>query len=82
MSKKITNVEVILDDNVPEYMDGIMRCGTVRSIYDDGTSVEHNELIDNTEYKNKQILKEDIARRIGVKKDLIEVLECNMLDEP
>lgn len=80
MEKKITKVEVILDDSVPEYMDGIMRCGTVRSIYSDGSSVEHNDLIDNKEYFNKEDLIADIARRIDVKKDLIEVMECNILD--
>lgn len=82
MEKKITKVEVILDDSVPEYMAGIMRCGTVISIYSDGSSMEHSDLIDNSEYPNKKSLIADIARRIGIEEDLIEVMECNVFDEP
>ena len=78
MGKSVIKVEVILDDDIPEYMDCVMRCGTVRSIFDDGSSIEHLDLIDNKEYFLIEDLISDIARRIDVKKECIEVIECNI----
>ncbi|MCO7231363.1 MULTISPECIES: hypothetical protein [unclassified Cobetia] len=70
----IARVAVTLDDNVPEYMSGIVRCLTVISEDEDGNEIkDYPELIDNTEYTNREDLIEDVARRINVSTDIIDI---------
>lgn len=64
-----------MDDNVPEYMDGIIRCGSVLSYDKNSIEVDHQELIDNTEYHSEDELVEDIAKRLEVNKSIIEIIE-------
>lgn len=59
-------VRVYLDD-VPEYMQGVYRCGSVFSENEDGDILkEHPELIDNEEFSSIQSLKERVAQRLDV----------------
>lgn len=71
----ISKVEIYLDDNVPEYMNGIIRCGSVISYDKEGNQTNHHKLIDNSEYRSEKELVKDIANRLGVTKDLVEILE-------
>lgn len=71
----IAFVKIHLDDNVPEYLQGIIRCGSVISEDEDGNELkDHQDLIDNTEYQSPAELIEDVAKRLGVNADLIEIL--------
>ncbi len=71
---KIVRVIVELDD-MPEYMEGIIRCGSVISEDENGNETEHDELIDNTEYESTQDLINDIAKKLGVDPSIIEIEE-------
>lgn len=67
-------VEVMLDDTVPEDLEGIIRCGTVQSFDAVGRLKDHQDLVDNTEYSSRSKMISDVARRLRVPKDIIEIL--------
>lgn len=70
----IAYVRVYLDDDVPEYMQGIIRCGSVFSDDEDGKELKtHEEIIDNTEYHSAQELINDVASRLGVSPEIVEI---------
>ncbi len=72
--KKIAYVNVFLDDDVPEYMNGIIRCGSVISEDEDGNELkDHQELIDNAEFYSEQELIEHVAKAIGVSPEIVEI---------
>ena len=72
--KKIAYVKVFLDDDVPEYMNGIIRCGSVISEDEDGNELkDHQELIDNTEFHSEQELINHVANAIGVSPEIVEI---------
>lgn len=72
----IAYVKVYLDDNVPEYMEGIIRCGSVISEDENGDEIkDHQELIDNTEYHSAKELIEDVANKLGISPDIVEITE-------
>lgn len=74
MSKVIAHVSVKLDDDVPEYMEGIIRCGSVKSQDEDGKDLQdHKELIDNTEFRSEDELISYVADRLRVSKDIVEI---------
>ena len=74
--KNVVRVEVVLDDNVPEYMMGIIRCGNVCA-YDENDELikDHQEIIDNTEYHSECELIDDVAKRLGVDPSIIKIVE-------
>lgn len=70
----IAYVRVYLDDDVPEYMQGVIRCGFVFSDDEDGKELKtHEEIIDNTEYHSAQELINDVASRLGVSPEIVEI---------
>lgn len=70
----IAYVRVYLDDDVPEYMQGVIRCGSVFSDDEDGKELKtHEEIIDNTEYHSAQELINDVASRLGVSPEIVEI---------
>jgi hypothetical protein len=72
----IAFVKVYLDDNMPEYMQGIIRCGSVISEDENGNELkDHQELIDNKEYHSREDLIEDIAKRLGVNPAIVEIID-------
>jgi hypothetical protein len=72
--KPIAFVQVHLDDNVPEYMAGVIRCGSVISEDEDGNKLkDHQELIDNTEFHSEQELIEYVAKQLGVSPDAVGI---------
>lgn len=72
----IAYVKVYLDDEVPEYMDGILRCGSFISEDENGNEIQdHQELIDNTEYHSQEELIEDVANRLSVSPDIVEIVD-------
>ena len=74
--KQICRVEVFLDDNVPECMDGIIRIGSVISYDSNDYEIEnHQELVDNTEFHEISDLIEYVATKLDISRDIIEVLD-------
>lgn len=74
MSKKISYVSVQLDDNVPEYMIGVIRCGSVISKDEEGNVLnDHQELIDNTEFRSADELISSVADKLGVRKEIVSI---------
>lgn len=72
---KINNVEIYLDDNVPEYMEGIIRCGSVISKdKNDNIIKNHQDLIDNTEYYSAEDMIKDVANRLHVSQSIVEII--------
>lgn len=75
-SGEICRVEVFLDDNVPEYMAGIIRIGSVIS-YDEADERigDHQELADNAEFYDENQLIQYVAERLEVDGDIIEIVD-------
>lgn len=74
MLKKIAYVSVQLDDDVPEYMHGIIRCGSVISQDEDGNDLEdHQDLIDNAEFRSESELINYVAKKLGVSKEIVSI---------
>lgn len=72
--KKVAYVSIQLDDDVPDYMAGVIRCGAVISQDEDGNELEdHQELIDNTEFHSETDLINHVASRLGVSKDIVGI---------
>ena len=72
--KKIAYVRICLDDNVPEYMASIIRCGSVTSEDEDGNELQdHLELIDNTEFHSQEALIKYVAIKLGVNIDIVGI---------
>jgi hypothetical protein len=70
----INNVEIYLDDNVPEYMEGLIRCGSVISKDENDNIIkDHQDLIDNTEYHSAEEMIKDVAERLNVSPDIVEI---------
>lgn len=73
--KEIALVKIYLDD-VPEYMSGILRCGSVISEDEDGNELkDHQELIDNSEFHSEEALIKYVAEKLGVEIDIIVIEE-------
>jgi hypothetical protein len=72
--KKIAHVMVHLDDDMPEYMIGVHRCGSVISEDEDGNELkDHQELIDNMEFHSVEALIAHVAKELGVSPDAVTV---------
>lgn len=71
----IKRVEVFLDDNIPESMNGVIRCGSVYSYNEEDERTDHQELIDNSEYHSEYDVIDDVAKRLGVSTDIVEIIE-------
>ncbi|PFS62753.1 hypothetical protein COK41_14805 [Bacillus cereus] len=69
---KINNVVISLDDDVPEYMEGIIRVGSAEYYDIDGEVMDKSSLdkdsdvVDNTEFHSEAELKEVVAKRLGI----------------
>lgn len=73
----IVSVEVMIDDNIPEYMSGILRIGSVKLIreFEDSWKSEYvDELVDNTEFHTEEGLSKFVSERLSVSEDIIEII--------
>lgn len=73
MSKKIESVFVYIDKNMPEYMQGVIRCGQCDVTYSDGEVSYVDEVVDNSEYHSINDMCADIANRLEVSLDIVEI---------
>jgi len=71
--KKIINVIIYLDDNVPKYMSGIIRCGSIISEDEDNNEIDHQDLIDNTEFHSVEDLINYVADKLKVHKNIVQI---------
>ena len=69
----ITCVRIYLDNNVPEYMNGILRVGRVVSEDEQGNETDHEDLVDNQEFHNIDLLKNHVAGALKISKSIIEI---------
>jgi hypothetical protein len=73
---KIVEIRIELDDTVPEYMQGMVRCGSVRSYDAKGKMcIDHKELVDNVEYQNETDMIVAVATRLKFPASMISVVE-------
>jgi len=79
MNSSIVRAEVYLDDDMPEYMEGIIRIGSLEFYGIDDDLIEdvklNNQLVDNTEYYSRNKLIEDTAKRLGLPSSAVEIIE-------
>lgn len=74
--KEIAYVKIYLDGDVPEYMSGILRCGSVISEDEVGNELkDHQELIDNSEFHSEEALIKYVAEKLGVEIDIVVIEE-------
>ncbi len=72
----IASVEVYLDEDIPEYMPGTIRCGSVISSDKKGNQLkDHQDLIDNKEFDTKENLVKYIADKLNVDKSIISIVD-------
>ena len=69
----IAFVRVYLDENTPEYMDGIFRIGSVISEDEQGNESDHDDLIDNSEFHSIDALKKHVADSLNVDVTIVEI---------
>ncbi len=74
---KISSAIIYLDDNKPEYMEGVERIGSVEFfdadgdlIYDDTTS---NKLVNNKEFHNLANMINYVANQLGIDSDNVTI---------
>lgn len=71
---RIVEIVVELDGDVPEDMEGVVRCGSVRSYDENGKlCIDYKELVDNTPYANEADLVFDVARRLKFPVSMIRI---------
>lgn len=74
----IVSAEIYLDDDVPEYMAGIIRVGSVNFFDEYGEEVEdskmNNELVDNAEFHSVEAMINNVAKRIGIHPSHVEIV--------
>ena len=71
---KIVEVRIELDDTMPDYMAGIIRCGSVRSYDKNGKlCVDHKELVDNAEYRTEAEMIHAVAKRLKFHSSIISI---------
>lgn len=77
IAKHISEVIVYLDDNVPQYMDGIIRIGNVEYKFDTEKLNENcfdlPDFVDNTEFHSEDEIKQYIANFLKIAKDIISI---------
>ena len=69
----IKRVVVYLDDDVPDYMDGIIRIGSVISYDENDNDKNHQDLVDNTEFFDENEIKSFVKERLNI--DSTEIIE-------
>lgn len=69
----ITLVKISLDEDVPEYMNGIFRIGSVISEDKQGNETDHDDLVNNSEFHNIDALKKHVANSLNVDETIVEI---------
>lgn len=70
----LESVNIYLDDNLPDDMDGLFRIGKVSEHFSDGSEHDHQELVDNTEFYEQDAIRHYVSYHLGVGEDYISIL--------
>lgn len=76
---EVASAIIYLDDDMPEYMLGLIRVGSVELFDTAGQQINDsdllNKLVDNTEYQESEHEKlvADIAKALGIDKDNVTI---------
>lgn len=62
---EIESVKIYLDDDVPEYMDGILRIGSVLVETED-EEFDIQEFVDNTEFRSEEEIEKFVDKKLGI----------------
>lgn len=78
MNSSIARAEVYLDEDMPEYMGGIIRIESLIFYDSDDDMIDdaalNNELVDNAEYHSEEELITNVAKRLGISPSVIEII--------
>lgn len=69
----IACVKIYLDEDFPEYMNGILRIGRVISEDEQGNETHHDNLVDNSEFHSIDALKKHVADSLNIDETIIEI---------
>ncbi|MGM0623332.1 MAG: hypothetical protein ACQESH_04855 [Campylobacterota bacterium] len=69
----VNEVSVYIDEDMDKFMDGVLVCGSVIVKDANENESEHIELIGKTEYNSAEELINDVAAKLNVDPDLIEI---------
>lgn len=84
---KFSKVIVHLEEDLPEYMAGIMRIESFEFFSESGNRISshdsgykgiselENRLIDNVEYSSSEALISRVSKVLGVERDIIEIAD-------
>ena len=65
---------ITVDGDIPEYMAGVNRCGSVVAEEKDGETIkDYQELVDNKEFHSEIELVSFVAQKLGVSETIIRV---------
>lgn len=79
----ISKIEVFLDDNMPDYMEGLIRIGSI-NCYDNNDEVltempdglpRISDLVDNGEFRSESDLKKWVAKQLEISTEYIEIID-------
>lgn len=71
----IAKVQVQIDDNVPENGQGLLHCKSVVSLDDQLHEVaRYRHLLESAEFRTEGELIREVAKRVGVKPSVIELI--------
>ncbi|MBG9544616.1 hypothetical protein ABE29_18110 [Cytobacillus firmus] len=70
----IDSVEVALDSDVPDYMEGIIRIGSITKFFDNGKSVESDELTTNEEFHSEKELIDFVAKKLKISSSIVSFI--------
>ncbi len=69
----IVLVTVYLDEDIPEYMNGVFRIGSVILEDDQGKETDHDGLVDNTDFHSLDNLKRTVADCLEVNNEIVVI---------
>jgi len=70
----IDSVEVVLDDDIPEYMEGIIRIGSITKVFDNGKSIESDEQTTNEEFQSERELIDFVAKKLNISSNDVSIV--------
>lgn len=74
---EVSSAIIYLDDDKPEYLEGVERVGSVQLFDVDGElindDITSNKLVDNKEFHDLEDMINNVANRLGIEKDNITI---------
>lgn len=61
----IESISIYLDDNVPEYMEGVLRIGSVKISTNNNQEFDIQEFVDNSEFHSEKAIENFVNKTLG-----------------